>query len=49
MGLTNTGQKVLITRNDLPVNTLREFGAYAKSNQGGMHYGSAGAGSVMMA
>jgi tripartite-type tricarboxylate transporter receptor subunit TctC len=37
---------VLIARNDLPVNNLAEFVAYAKANQGKMQYGSAGAGSA---
>ena len=37
--------RVLITRKDLPVNTLPEFVAYAKANQAKMQYGSAGAGS----
>jgi tripartite-type tricarboxylate transporter receptor subunit TctC len=45
VGLTNTAQKVLVTRNDLPVNTLREFEAYVKNHQDKMLYGSAGAGS----
>src|ERR1700724_4053529 len=34
---------VLITRKDLPVNNLQEFGAYAKANQAKMQHGSAGA------
>ena len=37
---------VLIARNSLTVNTLPEFIAYAKANQGSMQYGSAGAGST---
>ena len=37
---------VLIARNDLPVNNLQEFIAYAKANQSHMQYGSAGAGSA---
>lgn len=37
---------VLIARKDLPVNSLEEFIAYAKANQGKMNYGSAGAGSA---
>lgn len=37
---------VLIARKDLPVNSLEEFVAYAKANQGKMNYGSAGAGSA---
>jgi tripartite-type tricarboxylate transporter receptor subunit TctC len=36
---------VLVTRKDLPVNGLKEFIAYAKTNQAKMQYGSAGAGS----
>jgi len=46
VGLTNMAQKVLITRSGLPVNTLREFGTFAKSHQGEMQYGSGGAGST---
>jgi tripartite-type tricarboxylate transporter receptor subunit TctC len=37
---------VLITRNDLPVNNLQEFIAYAKANQAKLHFGSAGVGST---
>jgi tripartite-type tricarboxylate transporter receptor subunit TctC len=37
---------VLIARNDLPVNNLKEFVAYAKKNQEKMSYGSAGTGSA---
>jgi tripartite-type tricarboxylate transporter receptor subunit TctC len=37
---------VLITRKDLPVSNLKEFVAYAKTNQAKMQYGSAGAGSA---
>jgi tripartite-type tricarboxylate transporter receptor subunit TctC len=36
---------VLVTRNNLPANNLRELIAYAKVNQGAMQYGSAGVGS----
>jgi len=36
---------VLITRKDLPVNTLQEFAAYAKANHGKMQFGSSGVGS----
>ena len=36
---------VLVTRNDLPVQNLQEFVAYAKANQARMQYGSPGAGS----
>jgi tripartite-type tricarboxylate transporter receptor subunit TctC len=36
----------LIVRNNLPVNNLKEFIAYAQKNQGNMSYGSAGAGSA---
>jgi len=37
--------RVLITRPNLPANSLSEFVAYAKANQAMMQYGSAGAGS----
>ena len=36
---------VLVARNDLPVNNLQEFIAYARSHRATMQYGSAGAGS----
>jgi tripartite-type tricarboxylate transporter receptor subunit TctC len=36
---------VLITRKDLPVNTLQEFVAYAKANHTKMQFGSSGIGS----
>jgi tripartite-type tricarboxylate transporter receptor subunit TctC len=36
---------VLIVRDDLPIKTLSEFGAYAKANQAKMQFGSAGVGS----
>jgi tripartite-type tricarboxylate transporter receptor subunit TctC len=36
---------VLVTRKDLPVNTLQEFIAYAKANHGKMQFGSSGVGS----
>ena len=37
---------VLIARDDLPVNNLKEFVAYAKANQAKMQFGSGGAGSA---
>ena len=37
---------VLAARNSLPVENLQQFGAYAKSNQAQMQYGSPGVGSV---
>ena len=37
---------VLIARNDLPVNNLKDFIAYTKTNQAKMYYGSAGGGSA---
>jgi tripartite-type tricarboxylate transporter receptor subunit TctC len=37
---------VVFARNDLPVNNLKEFAAYAKSNQATMQFGSGGAGSA---
>jgi tripartite-type tricarboxylate transporter receptor subunit TctC len=36
---------ILVARNDLPINNLPDFIAYAKANHGKMQYGSAGAGS----
>jgi tripartite-type tricarboxylate transporter receptor subunit TctC len=36
---------ILLARNELPANNLREFIAYAKANQAKMQYGSAGVGS----
>jgi tripartite-type tricarboxylate transporter receptor subunit TctC len=45
VGLIGFGFYVLVVRNDLPVNSLSEFIAYAKANQGKMQYGSCGAGS----
>src|SRR5262249_61113782 len=45
VALFSDSARGLITRKDLPVNTLSEFVAYAKANQGKMQYGSAGAGS----
>jgi tripartite-type tricarboxylate transporter receptor subunit TctC len=39
--------RVLITRKDFPVNTLKEFAAYAKEHHDKMSFGSAGAGSGM--
>ena len=45
-GLVVSNTKVLIVRNDLPVNTLSEFIGYAKANSETMQYGSAGAGSA---
>jgi tripartite-type tricarboxylate transporter receptor subunit TctC len=38
---------VLIVRRDLPVNTLQEFIAYARTNHAKMQYGSPGAGSMV--
>jgi tripartite-type tricarboxylate transporter receptor subunit TctC len=38
--------KVLVTRKDLPADTLPDFIAYAKANQARMQYGSAGGGSA---
>jgi tripartite-type tricarboxylate transporter receptor subunit TctC len=37
---------VVFARNDLPVNNLKEFAAYAKINQATMQFGSGGAGSA---
>jgi len=45
VSLTTEGSYVLVTRNDLGPNTLAEFVAFAKANQGRLQYGSGGAGS----
>jgi tripartite-type tricarboxylate transporter receptor subunit TctC len=45
IGLLTDSPRVLITRKNLPANTLSEFTAYAKANQSSMQYYSAGAGS----
>lgn len=45
IGLVTESPRLLITRKDLPVNTLQEFVAYVKANQDKMQYGSAGVGS----
>jgi tripartite-type tricarboxylate transporter receptor subunit TctC len=45
VGLVTDSPRVLITRKDLPANTLGEFIAYAKENHAKMQYGSAGGGS----
>jgi tripartite-type tricarboxylate transporter receptor subunit TctC len=45
VALHSDSARVLITRKDLPVQSLSEFVAYAKTNQAKMQYGSAGAGS----
>src|SRR5262245_12795704 len=43
VGLIAETPIALITRKDLPPNNLKEFAAYAKTNQAKMQYGSAGA------
>ena len=43
--LVTDSARVLIARNDLPANNLKEFVTYAKANAAKMQYGSAGAGS----
>jgi tripartite-type tricarboxylate transporter receptor subunit TctC len=43
--LNSDSARVLIARPDFPANSLNDFVAYAKKNQGKMQYGSAGAGS----
>ena len=45
VALFSDSARVLIVRPNFPGNTLAEFVAYAKANQGKMQYGSAGAGS----
>ena len=46
VSLVLSNVKLLVTRKDLPANTVPEFIAYTKANHGAMHYGSAGAGSA---
>jgi tripartite-type tricarboxylate transporter receptor subunit TctC len=46
VAIVNHAILLLIVRKELPVNTLAEFIAYAKVNQGKLQFGSAGAGSV---
>jgi tripartite-type tricarboxylate transporter receptor subunit TctC len=45
VALVADSARLLIARKDFPANTLSEFIAYAKANQGKMQYGSAGSGS----
>jgi tripartite-type tricarboxylate transporter receptor subunit TctC len=45
-GLVVSNSKLLVVRKDFPADTLAEFAAYAKTNQGKMQYGSAGGGSA---
>jgi tripartite-type tricarboxylate transporter receptor subunit TctC len=44
--IVNHGIFLLIVRKEFPANTLAEFIAYAKANQGKMQFGSAGPGSI---
>src|SRR5262249_55119150 len=46
VGLVYHGLFVLLARKDLPVSTLAEFIAYAKTNRDTMQFGSAGAGAI---
>ena len=46
LGLAVESPRVIIVPKDLPVNTLPEFVAYLKANQGSMQFASAGAGSA---
>ena len=46
VGLIADQPLILIVKKELPVNTLKEFIAYAKANASKMQYGSAGAGSA---
>ena len=45
IGLVATAPPILVARNDMPVNNLQEFIAYAKAHQDTLKFGSAGAGS----
>ncbi|HLH92992.1 MAG TPA: tripartite tricarboxylate transporter substrate binding protein [Xanthobacteraceae bacterium] len=45
IGMVATAPPILIVRKDLPVNNLQDFIAYAKTHQGLLKFGSAGAGS----
>jgi putative tricarboxylic transport membrane protein len=45
VGLTTDSPRILLTRKDLPVSSLKEFIAYTRENQTKMQYGSAGVGS----
>ena len=44
VGLIFEVPQVLLVKKDLPVNNLKEFAAYAKTNQSTMQFGSSGAG-----
>jgi tripartite-type tricarboxylate transporter receptor subunit TctC len=46
VGLVLSNVKVLITRKDLPANSLPEFIAHTRANQASMQFGSAGTGSA---
>jgi len=46
VGLIAEQPTVLVTRKDLPPDTLQQFIAYAKTNQATLQFGSAGAGSA---
>ena len=45
IGLVSESPRILIARNDLPVNGVQEFITYLKANQAKMQFGSAGVGS----
>jgi tripartite-type tricarboxylate transporter receptor subunit TctC len=45
IGLVFTGTRELVVRKDFPANSLPEFVAYAKANQGKLQYGTGGVGS----
>jgi tripartite-type tricarboxylate transporter receptor subunit TctC len=45
IGLMTDSPRILVTRKDLPVSTLKEFIDYTKANQSKMQYASAGVGS----
>ena len=47
VGLFLEAPLVLVTRKDLPVNSMKEFVAYAKANEAKMQFASAGTGSAI--
>ena len=46
VGVVATQPELLVVRKDFPANSLKEFAAYAKANEGKLNMGHAGVGSV---